>query len=73
MTLRLDIPRLETPRLILRGPTAADFEPLCAFLLDPVRSSGFGNEENRSDAWRWFALNIGHWALLGYGYFTVEL
>ncbi len=73
MTLSLNIPRLETDRLILRGPEAADFEPLCAFLLDPVRSEGFGTEENRSDAWRWFALNIGHWALHGYGYFTIEM
>ena len=73
MTLRLNIPRLETDRLILRGPEHRDFDPLCAFLLDPERSSGFGTEENRSDAWRWFALNIGHWALHGYGYFTIEV
>ena len=70
MTLSLITPRLETENLILRGPEAEDFEPLCAFLLDPVRSAGFGTEENRSDAWRWFTCNIGHWALHGYGYFT---
>ena len=73
MTLSLNIPRLQTARLILRGPEAADFEPLCAFLRDPVRSAGFGTEESRSDAWRWFAVNIGHWALHGYGYFTIEM
>ena len=72
MSLRRNIPRLETDRLILRGPEHRDFDPLCAFLLDPERSAGFGTEENRSDAWRWFALNIGHWALHGYGYFTIE-
>jgi len=68
--LALRCPTLETERLILRGPEAADFEAYCAFLLDPVRSAGFGTEESRSDAWRWFACNIGHWALHGYGYFT---
>ena len=72
MMLNLNIPRLETDRLILRGPEHRDFEPLCAFLTDPVRSEGFGTEANRSQAWRWFALNIGHWALHGYGYFTIE-
>lgn len=73
MTLSLAIPRLETPRLILRAPEPADFEPLSTFLTDPARSWGFGTEKDRPAAWRWFALNIGHWALRGYGYFTMEL
>lgn len=68
----LNPPRLETERLILRGFEARDFEPLCAFLTDPVRAHGFGVERDRNRAWRWFALNIGHWALHGYGYFTME-
>ncbi|EAP78392.1 MULTISPECIES: GNAT family N-acetyltransferase [Roseovarius] len=72
MSLTLNIPRLETDRLILRGPEASDFEAYCAFLTDPVRAEGFGVEKNRPKAWRWFALNIGHWALHGYGYFTIE-
>jgi len=71
MTLSLDIPRLETPRLILRGPEPSDFDPLCAFLTDPARAWGFGVEKDRPTAWRWFAMNIGHWALRGYGYFTI--
>ncbi|MEM6375155.1 MAG: GNAT family N-acetyltransferase [Pseudomonadota bacterium] len=73
MTLSLAIPTLETPRLILRGPEPHDFDPLCAFLLDRDRSWGFGAEKDRPKAWRWFALSIGHWALRGYGYFTMEL
>ncbi len=70
MSFPISIPQLETERLILRGPEAADFEPLCAFLLDKDRSWGFGAEDDRPKAWRWFATNIGHWALHGYGYFT---
>ena len=73
MTLSLDIPRLETARLVLRGPESADFEPLCAFLTDPVRAWGFGAEKDRPCAWRWFAMNIGHWALRRHGYFIIEL
>ncbi|MGK7651214.1 GNAT family N-acetyltransferase [Roseovarius sp. B08] len=72
MTLRLDIPRIETDRLVLRGPEAGDFEPLAGFLLDRERSWGFGTEKNMSRAWRWFAMSIGHWALHGFGYFTME-
>lgn len=73
MTLALAIPRLQTPRLILRAPEPADFRPLCTFLTDPGRSWGFGTEKDRPSAWRWFAMNIGHWALRGYGYFSMEL
>lgn len=68
----LDIPRLETDRLILRAPEAADYEPVASFLMDPVRAHGFGVEPDRSRAWRWFAMNIGHWALRGCGYFIIE-
>ena len=66
-------PRLETERLILRGPEATDAEPMIAFLLDRERADGFGGYDHRGDAWRWFALNIGHWQLRGYGYFTIEM
>lgn len=65
-------PRLQTERLILRGPEMRDAEPLIGFLLDEVRAAGFGNYSKRDDAWRWFALNIGHWHIHGYGYLTVE-
>jgi RimJ/RimL family protein N-acetyltransferase len=65
-------PRFETERLILRGPEKRDAEPLIAFLQDPIRSEGFGGFTKRADAWRWYALNIGHWHIHGYGYLTIE-
>ena len=65
-------PVLDTPRLILRGPSARDIEPMIAFLLDQTRAAGFGASPDRGDAWRWFALNVGHWHIHGYGYFTIE-
>lgn len=65
-------PRLETERLVLRGPEARDAEAVIAFLLDQDRAAGFGASPNRGDAWRWFALNVGHWHIHGYGYFTIE-
>ena len=66
-------PTLTSDRLILRGPEPVDAEPVIAFLMDHDHAGGFGTYDNRGDAWRWFALNIGHWHLHGYGYFTVTL
>lgn len=66
-------PRLETDRLILRGPELRDADPLIAFLQDKTRADGFGHIPQRGDAWRWFALNVGHWHIHGYGYFTIEM
>lgn len=71
--LSLDIPRLETERLILRGPQARDFEPIAAFYADESRCWGFGGPLRRDDAWRWLATSVGHWALHGFGFFTMEL
>lgn len=71
MTLT-NAPRLEAERLILRGPEQADAEPVIAFLMDSTRAGGFGGYDNRGDAWRWFALMVGHWHIHGYGYFVIE-
>lgn len=65
-------PRLETETLILRGPEPRDAEPVIGFLMDMERAKGFGAYDNRGDAWRWFALSVGHWHIHGYGYFTIE-
>jgi len=65
-------PRFETDRLILRGPEMPDAEPFIAFSADEARSKGFGYIPQRDEAWRWFALNIGHWHIHGYGYLTIE-
>lgn len=69
--LRLDIPVIETERLILRGPEERDFDAVAAFFTEE-RSSGFGGPIDRNKAWRWFAGNIGHWAMRGYGFWSVE-
>ncbi|MEM9579169.1 MAG: GNAT family N-acetyltransferase [Pseudomonadota bacterium] len=72
MTLAPHAPRLQMERLILRGPEKPDAEAVIAFLMDPVRSEGFGGYTKRDDAWRWFTLNVGHWHWHGYGYLTIE-
>jgi RimJ/RimL family protein N-acetyltransferase len=65
-------PTLTTDRLILRAPTAQDAENVITFLMDPVRSVGFGGPDTRDNAWRWFAGMIGHWHLRGYGFWMVD-
>ena len=65
-------PKLESANLILRGPEIRDFEPIALFYAEAPRAAGFGGSLKRDDAWRWFASNIGHWHIHGYGYFTIE-
>lgn len=67
---RIDIPVLETERLILRGPEAGDLPAVYAFY-DSARSSFVGGPMSHELAWRQLGMEIGHWALRGYGRWTV--
>ena len=62
---------MHTGRLALRGPVAADFEPVAAFLASD-RAAHIGGRRSRADAWRTFAVLVGHWELRGYGMWSVE-
>lgn len=64
-------PRLETERLILRPPVEADFEPLAAAMQDEENTRFIGGVQNPPQAWRGLMAIIGHWAVRGYGFFTV--
>ena len=65
MTLTLDIPELETPRLTLRAPRVEEF-PAYRALFTSSRAVHIGEYDERS-AWREFASDAGHWVLFGYG------
>jgi RimJ/RimL family protein N-acetyltransferase len=62
----IDIPVLETERLIMRGHLDSDFEPFAKFTASE-RSKGVGGPSSRAEAWRATAVMIGHWHLRGYG------
>jgi len=65
-----DIPVITTDRLILRGPDARDIVPFVAhFLSDRSRFTGGPLPQHR--AWIAFAAELGHWALHGFGMWTV--
>jgi RimJ/RimL family protein N-acetyltransferase len=67
------IPQLQTERLLLRGFTQEDFEDYARFHADPeVMRYISGSPASRTEAWRSFAVMIGHWALRGYGMWGVE-
>ncbi|MEL7312213.1 MAG: GNAT family N-acetyltransferase [Pseudomonadota bacterium] len=70
----MEIPRLETERLILRAiEPERDFEGWAAAMSDEqtVRYLG-GQVMDRSVAWRSMAMVIGHWQIRGFGFFSVE-
>ena len=64
------IPRLETERLILRAPEVEDFEPLAAFYASD-RAQFVGGRKSPEEVWHFLSSTMGHWALRGYGMWTV--
>ena len=70
----LEIPRLTTERLLLRGFAPEDFEPYARMMADAdvTRFLGDGSPLSRAEAWRQMAMFVGHWVLRGYGLWAVE-
>lgn len=66
-----EIPTLETERLILRAPAAADFDAVAQFYASD-RAKFVGGPATAAQSWRTLASEIGHWALRGYGRWSVE-
>lgn len=66
------IPVLETERLILRAPEPRDAGQSIAFMTSG-RAQFVGGPVSREKAWRSFAVKIGHWALRGFGLWSVTL
>ncbi len=64
--------RLSTERLLLRAWRPADFEPFAAFYADEESARFVGGPCGREEAWRRFAVEVGHWPIRGYGMYAVE-
>ena len=67
----MDIPTLCTDRLILRAPAASDFEAYRDFYADCAASAYYGGPLPAAAAWRKLAYDVGHWALRGFGMWSV--
>jgi RimJ/RimL family protein N-acetyltransferase len=69
----VEIPRLETERLKLRGHRLDDFVHCAAMWADPnvVKHVG-GKPFTQEESWTRLLRYVGHWALLGFGYWVIE-
>ena len=63
--------RVETGRLLLRPPSAEDFDAFAAFCADPVAMEHLGGVQAPPVAWRSLAALTGSWQLQGYSMFSV--
>lgn len=72
-TPSLAIPKIETERLILRGPKESDLDALAEFHQDEEASQYVGGIRPRYTVWRSIAADLGHWAIRGFGFFAVDL
>ncbi|MEM9754378.1 MAG: GNAT family N-acetyltransferase [Pseudomonadota bacterium] len=64
------IPTLTTERLTLRAPVLGDFAPLSAFYAT-AHSKFVGGPLTPELTWRSLATELGHWALRGFGRWSV--
>ena len=67
------IPSLETARTVLRGHTLDDFNASAAMWADEnVVRYITGRPSTQEESWSRLLRYIGHWQLLGFGYWVVE-
>ncbi len=70
----MNIPVIETQRLTLRGHCATDFDALAAMWSDPLVTRYIGGKPSTpSESWARLLRYSGHWQLLGFGYWAVQL
>jgi RimJ/RimL family protein N-acetyltransferase len=68
----MNIPAIETERLILRGQTAQDFPAFAQMWADPVVTRFIGGVPlSEEESWAKFMRIAGHWALLGFGFWAI--
>ncbi|MFY0617357.1 GNAT family N-acetyltransferase [Shimia sp.] len=70
MSLKLDIPVVETNRLVLRAPREDDLDVIANFFASE-RSQYVGGPKNRAESWRVISGHLGHWVVRGYGMWLV--
>lgn len=66
-------PVIETDRLALRAPAAADWPAWRAFLASPRSDFIRAEDYDEGKAWRAFGHVIGHWVMRGFGMFVFTL
>jgi RimJ/RimL family protein N-acetyltransferase len=69
----VQVPVLETERLKLRGHRLDDFPACAAMWADPIVTRYVGGKPfAEEESWSRLLRYVGHWALLGFGYWVIE-
>jgi RimJ/RimL family protein N-acetyltransferase len=67
----ISAPTLTTPRLILRAPKRSDYAAMHAVWSDPIVTKYIGGRVSTpQDTWFRLLRYLGHWPMMGYGYFA---
>lgn len=66
-------PTIASDRLRLRPPTEGDFAALREFGKSADRMRFLGGPVDANAQWRTLLADMGHWALRGYGLFSIEV
>lgn len=61
---------LQTQRLVLREPQAADWPAFRDFMFSD-RAAAFGSHRDLGKTWKSFAAELGHWQIYGHGMWAV--
>ncbi|HVU19273.1 MAG TPA: GNAT family N-acetyltransferase [Rhizomicrobium sp.] len=70
----MDVPVIETERLILRGHMRDDFPAFVAMRADPMvmKFMGKGDLLDEEESWMRFQSMFGHWQIKGFGAWAIE-
>lgn len=69
----MQVPAIDTERLSLRGHRLEDFDDLVAMWGDPLVTRFIGGKPfTREETWARLLRYIGHWELMGYGFWAVR-
>lgn len=71
MATAIEIPLIETERLLLRKPAFADFEEYRKLMMSP-RARYMGGPYDERGAWGLFSHDVAGWTLFGHGALMVE-
>lgn len=73
MTGQVDIPVIETGRLIMRGHRLPDFDAYAAMWADPIVTRFIGGRaRTREESWTRFLRHAGMWHHLGFGSWAIQ-
>ena len=68
-----EVPVIETEHLTLRGHRLDDFVDCAAMWADPVVTRHIGGKPfSEEEVWTRLLRYVGHWSLMGFGYWAIE-